>query len=217
LAEGGRMIIPLGERYQQVFHLFEKQDGQLVATRLQPTLFVPMTGKSENLREVKPDPLNPQLVNGGFEETNPETGRFDHWHYQRRSSLMTDGAPQGQHYICFENDEAGRTAHVLQAFAIDGSQIEALTMSAQYLTTDVRPGRTPSDRPSLTIHFYDQRRLPIGTAALGPWKGDTPSWTSSHDRIEVPRNAREAIVQLGLNGATGTLCVDDVQMTPDRR
>lgn len=217
LAEGGRMIIPLGERYQQVFHLFEKQDGKLVSTRLQPTLFVPMTGKSEDLREVKPDPLNPQIVNAGFEEVDPKSGRFDHWHYQRRSSRMTEGAPEGRHYICFENDEMGRTAHVLQAFAIDGSQIGALTMSAQYRTSAVRPGRTPSERPSLTIHFYDQRRLPIGTATLGPWRDITSTWTTSSDRIVIPPSTREAIIQLGLNGATGSLCVDDVQMTPHPR
>src|SRR5581483_9449123 len=40
LKDGGKMIIPLGERYQQVFHLFEKQNGELKATRLGNTLFV---------------------------------------------------------------------------------------------------------------------------------------------------------------------------------
>src|SRR5690606_17600438 len=85
LKEGGRMIIPLGERYQQVFHLFEKQQGKLVATRLQPTLFVPMTGHSEDLREVQPDPAHPALVNSGFEAANADSGRFEHWHYQRRA------------------------------------------------------------------------------------------------------------------------------------
>ncbi len=60
LKEGGKMIIPLGERYQQVFHLLEKKNGQLVQQKLIPTLFVPMTGVSEENRQVKPDPLNPK-------------------------------------------------------------------------------------------------------------------------------------------------------------
>ena len=34
------MIIPLGERYEQVFYMFEKMEGQLVKTQLVPTLFV---------------------------------------------------------------------------------------------------------------------------------------------------------------------------------
>ncbi|MEX2286005.1 MAG: protein-L-isoaspartate(D-aspartate) O-methyltransferase, partial [Planctomycetaceae bacterium] len=55
LKDGGKMIIPLGERYQQVFHLLEKKNGKLVPTRLISTLFVPMTGQSEEERRVKPD------------------------------------------------------------------------------------------------------------------------------------------------------------------
>ena len=50
LKEGGRMIIPVGERYQQVFHLLKKQDGKLINEALRPTLFVPMTGKAEESR-----------------------------------------------------------------------------------------------------------------------------------------------------------------------
>ncbi|MCA9108013.1 MAG: protein-L-isoaspartate(D-aspartate) O-methyltransferase, partial [Planctomycetales bacterium] len=43
LAEGGRMIIPVGERYQQSLYLFRKVNGQLESEALRPTLFVPMT------------------------------------------------------------------------------------------------------------------------------------------------------------------------------
>ena len=50
LKEGGRMIIPVGERYQQVFHLLKKQNGELINEALRPTLFVPMTGKAEESR-----------------------------------------------------------------------------------------------------------------------------------------------------------------------
>ena len=47
LREGGRMVIPVGERYQQTLYLLKKSDGKLVSEALQPTLFVPMTGKAE--------------------------------------------------------------------------------------------------------------------------------------------------------------------------
>lgn len=217
LKDGGRMIIPLGERYQQVFHLFEKQDGKLVATRLQPTLFVPMTGRSEERREVLPDPANPMIVNAGFEEADVEKGRFEHWHYQRRSAVMTDGAAEGERYIRFQNDEPGRTAHVLQGFALDGSQIAALSFKLQYRTTDIRPGREPTERPSLVLHFFDPQRLPVGRAVIGPWLSDTEDWTTAADRIPIPSRTREAILQIGLNGATGTLDIDDVRMTPHPR
>ncbi len=45
LKEGGRMIVPVGERYEQMLYLFTKQNGKLVSEALRPTLFVPMTGQ----------------------------------------------------------------------------------------------------------------------------------------------------------------------------
>jgi len=47
LKEGGRMVIPLGTRYDQTVYLMEKRDGKLVRRPLRPTLFVPMTGQAQ--------------------------------------------------------------------------------------------------------------------------------------------------------------------------
>jgi protein-L-isoaspartate(D-aspartate) O-methyltransferase len=50
LKEGGRMVIPIGDRFNQMVYLKVKRDGKLVDVReLRPTLFVPMTGRA--LRE----------------------------------------------------------------------------------------------------------------------------------------------------------------------
>ncbi len=46
LKEGGRMVIPLGDRYTQSVWLVTKKDGKLTKKELKPTLFVPMTGKA---------------------------------------------------------------------------------------------------------------------------------------------------------------------------
>jgi protein-L-isoaspartate(D-aspartate) O-methyltransferase len=46
LKEGGRMLIPLGDRFHQTVYLMQKRDGKLVQKALRPTLFVPMTGKA---------------------------------------------------------------------------------------------------------------------------------------------------------------------------
>ena len=80
LREGGRMIVPLGQRYQQVFYLFEKVNGRLVPKKLTPTLFVPMTGAAEKSRRVQPDPENPEVVNGSFEVDDNSDMRADNWH-----------------------------------------------------------------------------------------------------------------------------------------
>ena len=48
LKEGGRMVIPLGTRYDQFVYLMEKRGGKLVQLKqLRPTLFVPMTGRAQ--------------------------------------------------------------------------------------------------------------------------------------------------------------------------
>jgi len=70
LREGGRMIVPVGKRYEQTLYLFEKQEGKLNRVALLPTLFVPMTGKAEAGRVEQPDPLKPSVNNGGFERSS---------------------------------------------------------------------------------------------------------------------------------------------------
>ena len=66
LKEGGRMVIPVGERYQQTLYLLKKTDGKMLRETLLPVIFVPMTGKAEESREVKPDPKNPAIAQRRF-------------------------------------------------------------------------------------------------------------------------------------------------------
>jgi len=48
LREGGRMVIPLGDRYDQVVYLMVKKNGKMDQVKaLRPTLFVPMTGRAQ--------------------------------------------------------------------------------------------------------------------------------------------------------------------------
>ena len=215
LQDGGKMIIPLGERYQQVFYLYEKQGNELTQQKLLPTLFVPMTGKMEELRDVKPDPENPKLVNGGFELDDNDDDLPDGWHYQRRSRL-SEAALSGDRCICFENSDPGRTAHMLQGLALDGRQVSRLRISWGMKSESIRPGPSTANHPGIVIYFFDARRIPVDRVAIGPWLADQAEWKRSARVIAVPATAREAIFQAGLNGATGTLCLDDLQLEPLR-
>ncbi len=47
LKEGGRLVIPLGDRFHQMVHLMVKRDGKLIDRELRPTLYVPMTGRAQ--------------------------------------------------------------------------------------------------------------------------------------------------------------------------
>ena len=46
LKEGGRMIIPVGDRFAQQLYLLEKKNGQLKESAVLPVRFVPMTGEA---------------------------------------------------------------------------------------------------------------------------------------------------------------------------
>lgn len=215
LKEGGRMIVPLGERYQQVFHLFEKHDGKLKQTKLLPTLFVPMTGQMEELRKVKPDPENPKIVNGGFEIDENDDSLADGWHYLRRGKT-SDDALSGVKSVRFENTERGRLSHMLQGMAIDGARVSQARISWAMKSEDIRPGRSASEQPGIVMYFYDARRLPIDRVAIGPWLADQADWKRSSTVINIPRAAKEAIIQAGLNGSTGILYLDELSLTPIR-
>lgn len=123
LREGGQMIIPVGERYQQTLYLMTKTDGKLVRQPLRPTLFVPMTGEAEDGRQLKPDPSNPVVVNGDF-ETPPTTDNRDledfvpGWYYGRHVRHLKSGsdannnAGQGSAFVRFQNETPGLSAHL---------------------------------------------------------------------------------------------------------
>ncbi len=211
LKEGGRMIVPVGERYQQTLYLFEKNKGQLKSVALLPTLFVPMTGQAEDQRDVQPDPTNPQVNNGSFERD--ANGVVEGWHYQRQIEWIEDKkSPAGKHYIAFHNEDSGRSAQALQGMAVDGRKVHELELSAWAKGKNVRPGRLEGEQATVFIQFYDERRAPLSHNFLGPWRG-TFDWQHDTEKVAVPSQAREAILNIGLRGATGELMLDDVQVS----
>lgn len=211
LREGGRMIIPLGERYQQTFHLLRKVDGRLEREKLIPTLFVPMTGRSEQLRRAQPDPLKPRIVNGDFELDSNEDGRPDSWHYVRQAELIEDAPQSGQYCLRLSSTSPGRLAQLLQGTAIQGTNIAAIELSAWVRTENVRPGNRRVEQAAIVVHFYDSIRREVGQGVIGPFRG-SDNWQRYRRTIAVPRKAREMIVRVGMNGATGQLDVDDLQL-----
>jgi protein-L-isoaspartate(D-aspartate) O-methyltransferase len=245
LREGGRMLVPVGERYQQSLYLFTKQDGQLAKSALLPVLFVPMTGQAEDRRAQLPDAENPQIVNGGFEiaaarpgpapaepkpapvepdapakpdaETtarDPEVDRapLDGWYYQRQlERIEGPDAPEGRHYVTFHNETPGRGAQALQGLAVDGRKIKELQVSLWVKAREARAGATAQQQPAIAITFYDDKRAEAGYAWVGPWR-DSFDWQQTRETIRVPPKAREAIVRIGLAGATGEISFDDLRI-----
>lgn len=214
LKEGGLMVIPQGERYNQMLYLMIKKDGKLEPNALRPTLFVPMTGRAEETREIQPDPAKPVVGNGNFEAPLEEGKTFvpGGWYYERGQELVSDSAaPEGKQYLRFTNNVQGRWTHVLQGFPVDGKKIAALDLSMQASCKDVAIGREPKELPELAITFYDENVKEISTSRLGDLRGTRP-WKRYESTAKVPSNARSAIMRIGMFGATGEACFDDISM-----
>jgi protein-L-isoaspartate(D-aspartate) O-methyltransferase len=211
LKEGGRMVIPVGERYQQTLYLQKKTDGKLVSEALLPTIFVPMTGAMEEKRAKKPDPKNPTIVNGDFQKVAGDPPQAAGWHYQRQATNAHRAAPEGKPCLQFTNAESGRGAQALQAFAVDGRYVRQLQLSVRVRYQNVKVGPTPLQLPLLGVTFYDEDRAAIGEKMLGPWRG-TSDWKTEAKTFEVPTRAREALIRIGLFGATGEVSYADIKL-----
>ncbi len=221
LREGGQMIIPVGQRYQQTLFRMTKKNGKLKQEALRPTLFVPMTGEAEENRKTKPDPANPRVVNGDFElvpnEQQAEMVDFvPGWYYGRQVKQLTsnanDGpAPQGNRYARFENQTPGLNSHLLQGIAVDGREVSMLRLSGRARTNNVKKGPDPESMPMVAISLYDELRRDLGTFWIGPFRGSRP-WRESSRLIRVPAATREAILRVGLFGATGRADFDEIQL-----
>ncbi|MCP4193267.1 MAG: protein-L-isoaspartate(D-aspartate) O-methyltransferase [Planctomycetaceae bacterium] len=211
LREGGRMVIPVGERYQQTMTLLRKENGKLKTEALRPTLFVPMTGTAETRRDVRPDPGNPQLMNGGF-ETQAEQSEFVFgWYYQRQAKLVEAAdAPEGNRYLKLTNQIRGRDCHLMQGLAIDGRSVERLRFSAWGRARQIAAA-SDGEGARVVVSFYDENRRDLGQWWLGPWKPDGV-WRREEKEVRVPMRAREAIVRIGLFGSTGEACFDELRL-----
>lgn len=212
LKDGGLMIIPVGERYQQTLMRMRKKGKELEREALRPTLFVPMTGAAEDARKVKADPANPSLVNGDFEDALLPSGDVPGWYYQRGLSLETAGnSPSGKQYVEFRNDVIGRPSWLLQGFAVDGSAVKRLKVTATIKCRDVVEGQAKDELPVVLVQFFDAKRERLAAQWIGPFRG-TQRWKTESKTINVPAGAKEGIVSIGLFGATGSVSFDNIHI-----
>jgi protein-L-isoaspartate(D-aspartate) O-methyltransferase len=214
LKEGGQMVIPVGERFEQMLYRYTKKNGQLVAEPLRPTLFVPMTGTAEVGREIQPDPMRPRIVHGGFEEPVGDDGEPRGWYYCRLMKIIESAtSPEGKHYITFINDVPGRMSRALQGFPVDGKKIGQIEVTAQIRGRDIKPGTAQDQLPQISLTYYDDNWAIITRNFVGPFRG-TFDWQQITQRLPVPPKASKCIMHIGLLGGVGEFSVDDVSIRP---
>ena len=220
LREGGTLIIPVGERYQQTLFRMTKQNGRLVREALRPTLFVPMTGEAEEDRQLLPDTGNPHVVNGDFETRVKEQSKFHRnhvpgWYYGRQVSLVRGNprvpAAMGTTFVRFANQIPGLSSHLLQGIPMDGTRVSRLRLSGLARTLNVRRGPETDAVPMISITLYDASRSEVGVFWLGPFEGHQ-GWKAEQLVIDIPETSREAILRVGLFGATGTADFDNIRL-----
>ena len=214
LAEGGSLIVPVGQRFQQELWKFTKVDGKLKRESLQATFFVPMTGRAEDLRQILPDSKKPALVNGGFEELLDKSSLPRGWYYVRSGQVeSTLDAPMEAQVMKFVNSTPGRDAHTMQAFGLDGRHIREIAISYWIRGNRLQAGRSAQEQPGFMIEFYGHNRAPVGFVQRRNGSGSF-AWKQASERVQVPAAARLAVIGIGLFGATGEVWWDGMQIKP---
>jgi len=211
LKEEGLLVIPVGPRYQQLLYVFRKKSGKLIPEYRRPTFFVPMTGTAEAERADKPDPVNPRIFNGDFEAKAIDKF-IPYWYYEFGAKLVTDAkAPEGKQVVEFSSDMPGAASMLLQGFPIDGRRVPKIRLSASTMISKVKPGENLEQQPMISIQFLDENRNQIMVTWLGPYIGNR-GWKKESRVFPVPPTSREAIIRIGLHGATGMARFDDISV-----
>jgi protein-L-isoaspartate(D-aspartate) O-methyltransferase len=180
-----------------------------------------MTGAAESARKIKPDPLNPSIGNGGFEDVievpaekpdDPPGETPAAWYYMQQFQLDPEAGGPGKLSALFTNTESGRMSHLMQGFAVDGRRVRELDVSCRVKGESIRAGDNLDQLPHILITFFDERRAPVGEmAVIGSWFGSF-AWYDHKARVAVPGGAREASIRIGLLGGTGKIWFDEVSV-----
>ena len=171
LKEGGLMVVPVGERYQQTLYLYaqdgrQAEDGSPAADALRAD-----DRRGRVQRKVKPDPANPQISNGSFEERAKATPRQAStptgWHYQRQLKVETDPAHARRQALRHLPQRRARPRLPrparLRRRRPQGCQAATVVLGPRPRHP---PGPEPEQLPGIVITFYDDHRALIGDAAL---------------------------------------------------
>ncbi|MHC5538163.1 hypothetical protein ACYOEI_08035, partial [Singulisphaera rosea] len=146
-----------------------------------------------------------------FESDENKDGVPDGWYNARDAVIVAEGGKVGPHCLKFETRKSGRPARLSRAFGVDGRQHEAIVIGLWIRLDQIQNGERVGEEPGLIIDFLGEGLRSLRRGALGPWgRAVGPQWTHVSKRIPVPPGTRDAIMSVGLLGATGTLEMDGI-------
>src|SRR4051812_34562667 len=163
-----------------------------------------LLGQEDLVVRTPPPPLE------DFETDANRDGVPDGWYNLRDGKIVAEGGTVGPHFLRFENDKIGRPARLSRAFGVDGRKTEAIVLGFWLRLDKILPGERLGEDPGLVIDFLGEQLRTASRGALGPWPklNDVGRWTRVAKRIAVPPNTLDAIISIGLLGATGVMDVD---------
>jgi hypothetical protein len=152
-------------------------------------------------------PKPPRLED--FETDANKDGTPDGWYNLRDARIVADGGVVGPHFLRFENARPGRPARLSRAFGVDGKKTEAVIIGFWLRLDNIQMGERLGEDPGLVIDFLGDEIRTLSRGSLGPWPKLSPgTWTRVARRIAVPPGTQDAIISVGLLGATGVMDVD---------
>ena len=213
LAEGGLIVVPVGERYPQTLYLLRKKDGKLES-------------RSPAADAVRADDRQGGRATGDQARPGQPASSSTAALRRRRSraALSPAGTTSGKSpgrptqkpqtaSIAWNSRTASRalSAHLLQGFAIDGRQVKEIEIRGWVKTENVVLGPIKDEAPYLVVTLFNDQRKELDHLIIGPFRG-TSDWHEESKTFKVPPEAREGIFRIGLFGATGTAWFDKVQV-----
>jgi hypothetical protein len=133
----------------------------------------------------------------------------DGWYNARDAAWMAEGGKVGPHFVRCECDRPGRPSRLSRAFGIDGRKTEAIILGLWVKQEQIQTGERRGEEPSLLIDFLGGELRTLSRGVMGPWTHSVGNrWTRVAKRIAVPPGTRDAIMSVGLLGATGQLDFD---------
>ncbi len=133
----------------------------------------------------------------------------DGWYNARDATIIADGGAVGPHFVRIECTKPGRPARLSRAFGVDGRRTGAINLGLWIRQRNIEVGERDAAEPGMLIEFFGVGLRTLTRGTLGPWThtvGDR--WTRVVKRIPVPPGAKDAIMSVGLMGATGSLDID---------
>src|SRR5262249_35821754 len=152
-----------------------------------------------------------------LETDSNQDGVPDGWYNARDLVWMAEGGVVGPHFMRCECTKPGRPSRPSRAFGIDGRKTEAIILGLWVRQDHVQIGERLGEEPTLLIDFQDDKLRALTRGTLGPWTQSLGNrWTRVVKRIAVPPDTRDAMLSVGLLGATGTLDFDGltVELVP---